>query len=123
MAIARLFAVCVLGVMLGACVSAPANVWTYQISPQEADGVKSVVKTGLLDPRSAIFTPMAAVRGDSGTITVCGHVRSKALSGAYTGMRPYRVAIEHDAMRLVSLGTPRGFLRSEVSAQNCLPVA
>lgn len=124
MGIVRAAAIGLIGLMLAACVAAaPGNVWVHQISPHEAEGVRAVVRPALIDPPSAIFTPMSAVRGDGGTITVCGHVRSKALSGAYTGMRPYRVAIEHDAMRLVSLGSPRGFLRSEVSAQNCQPVA
>ena len=109
---------------LSGCVAAaPAHVWTYPISPMEEDGVKSVVSTALADPRSAIFTPMIGVQGESGVVTACGNVRSKALNGAYTGWRPYRVAIERDAMRLASLAAPRSFIASEVAAQNCRPVA
>lgn len=95
--------------------------WMHELTPQDVQITKDTVSAHLLDPRSAHWGHMTAVRDSAyGDVTVCGMVNSKAINGGYPGMRPYRVVLQGGSSQLVSLAPPIR-LWDNAAHQRCKP--
>lgn len=109
---------------LGGCIGVSGSgepVWIVNLTEDEVRATKGIVSAHLIDPRSAIWSDMVAVRDEAGYgITVCGMVDSKAVNGGYPGMRPYKVYLEPAGVQLVSLA-PALRLWDHAAQRNCRP--
>lgn len=96
--------------------------WIHELTPADIEITKATVSAHLLDPRSAHWSHMIAVRDNAyGDVTVCGMVNSKAINGGYPGMRPYRVLLQGGSSQLVSLAPAIRLWDNAAHHRSCKP--
>ncbi len=106
---------------LGGCSTVETG-WIHELTPADIEVTKATVSAHLLDPRSAHWSHMIAVRDNTyGDVTVCGMVNSKAINGGYPGMRPYRVLLQGGSSQLVNLAPPIRLWDNAAHHRTCQP--